>query len=253
MIRLLVANGCSCTRGQELRDPGSSAWPAVLASGLGIPVANLACDGGSNRRIVRTTVGNLDRVCREFGVPVEETLVLCMWTCLFRSEYHLRHGSDRVGRPDLPHEADWKRLGPWNFEKDVSASNTHFRSMLSEQGGAINLMTDWVLLDSYLRSRGAVPRYTFSWDILPSKMPAEAVELCRQLDPSSVYGNEFDGKTNSINQLTWKKFEFGPGKHPLEAGHAYFATLLEAWLRDQGLEFPEGVLAHRADLGGVTS
>ncbi|SDE01974.1 hypothetical protein SAMN05216174_1327 [Actinokineospora iranica] len=219
----------------------------MLASRLGIPVANLASDGGSNRRIVRTTVGNLDRVCREFGVPVEETLVLCMWTCVFRNEYHLRRPRDRTGRTDLPYETDWKRLGPWNFEEDDNASNAHFRSMLSEKGGTINLLTDWVLLDSYLRLRGAVPRYTFAWNVLPSKMPAEAVDLFRQLDRTSVYGNKFESNGNSINQLTWKKFEFGPGKHPLEAGHAYFAALLEAWLRDQGLKFPERALSHRAD------
>ncbi|MEV1118799.1 DUF6071 family protein [Actinosynnema sp. NPDC049800] len=246
MIGLLVANGCSCTRGQELRDPGTSAWPAVLAARLGIPVANLAGDGSSNRRIVRTTVGNLDRVCREFGVPVEETLVMCMWTCVYRSEYHARRRRDRVGHPDLPYETDWKRLGPWNFEEDDGASNAHFRSMLSEEGGTINLLTDWVLLDSYLRLRGAVPRYTFAWNVLPSKLPGEAVELSRQLEPTSVYGNEIGSKGNSINGVTRKKFEFGPGRHPLEAGHAYYATLLETWLRDQGLTFPEHVLAHRA-------
>ncbi|WP_230569112.1 DUF6071 family protein [Saccharothrix luteola] len=60
--------------------------------------------------------------------------------------------------------------------------------MSSERGGTINLLTDWVLLDSCLRLRGAVPRYTFSWDVLPSRMPGEAVELCRQLDPTSVFG-----------------------------------------------------------------
>lgn len=97
--------------------------------------------------------------------------------------------------------------------------------MSSERGGTINLLTDWVLLDSYLRLRGAVPRYTFSWDVLPSRMPGEAVELCRQLDPTSVFGDEVASKGNSINGVTWKKFEFGPGGHPLEAGHAYYAAV----------------------------
>jgi hypothetical protein len=238
VIGLLVTNGCSLTAGQELRDRQSGAWPAVLASRLGVPVANLACGGGSNRRVVRTTVGNLDRVCREFGVPVEETLVLCMWTHLVRGEYHARR-RDREDRPDLPHETDWYRLGTWNLEDDDSASNTYFRSMWSEQGGAINLMTDWVLLDSYLRLRGAVARYAYAGRILPSKLPEEAVELCRQLDRTSVHGGALDSTDNSFVAMTAGVFEFGPRGHPLEVGHAYFAERLEAWLRGQGLEFSE--------------
>ncbi|MEV1118800.1 DUF6071 family protein [Actinosynnema sp. NPDC049800] len=237
MIRLLVANGCSFTAGQELRDRGTGAWPAVLAARLGVPVANLACGGGSNRRTVRTTVGNLDRVCREFGVPVGETLVVCMWTGVNRGEYHRR---DRVDRPDLPHETDWYRLGPWNLADDDGAADEHFRSMWTREGGTITLLTDWVLLDSYLRSRGAVARYTFAWDLLPSKLPGEAVELSRQLDPTSVYGDALGRGGTSFGGSTSGGFEFGPGGHPLEDGHAYFAQRLETWLRDQGLVFPVG-------------
>lgn len=236
MIRLLVANGCSFTRGAELGDPGSTAWPAVLASRLGVPVANLGSDGGSNRRIVRTTVGVLDQVCGEFGVPVEETLVLCMWTCATRGEYHVRRRRDRGNRPDLPYETDWRRLGPWSMEEEGSAANVHFRSMWSKEGGTINLLTDWVLLDTYLRSRGALARYAYAWNVLPSKMPAEAAGLFTQLERTSVYGNTFDSSETSFQNSTRDRFRLGPGLHPLEAAHAYFAARLEEWLRSQELE-----------------
>lgn len=56
MIRLLVANGCSCTRGEELSDPLTQAWPVVLAGLLGVNYVNLGRDGSFNRRIVRSTV-----------------------------------------------------------------------------------------------------------------------------------------------------------------------------------------------------
>ncbi|MEU4765061.1 DUF6071 family protein [Actinosynnema sp. NPDC023794] len=119
------------------------------------------------------------------------------------------------------------------------------RGALVDQGGAINLLTDWVLLDSYLRLRGAVARYAYAGRFLPSKPPEEAVELCRHLDRTSVYGGALDSTDNSFGAMTAGGFEFGPRGHPLEAGHAYFAERLEAWLRGQGLDFSERARAPR--------
>jgi hypothetical protein len=89
MIRLLVANGCSQTRGAELAQPGRDAWPAVVAGMLGVPHVNMARDGASNRRIVRTTVVRLPTICQEAGVQPDETLVLIAWTHTVRHEFYV--------------------------------------------------------------------------------------------------------------------------------------------------------------------
>lgn len=238
MIKLLVANGCSYTRGAELQDPASTAWPARLAKRLGVQVANLASDGGSNRRAVRTTVGNLDRVCRDFDVPVPETLVLCMWTGTARGECHLGRRRDRGKRPDLPYETNWHRLGRWRMREGDRASEAYFRHLWTEQGATIDLLTDWILLDSFLRHRGAVGRYAYAWDILPSKIPDEAATLFDQLDRATVYDNSFQSNETSFYESIRGNFETGEIYHPLEAAHAYFAERLETWLRSQDLAFP---------------
>ena len=63
-ISHLVVNGCSFTYGDNLDDPSTQAWPALLANKLGVPVVNLAWGGSGNDRIYRRTV---DYFFKDFG------------------------------------------------------------------------------------------------------------------------------------------------------------------------------------------
>jgi Family of unknown function (DUF6071) len=237
-VRLLVANGCSYTRGAELADPSREAWPAVLAARLGVPVVNLACDGGSNRRIVRSTVEHLRRVCAQHAVAPAETLVLCMWTGLARGECH-RRGRDRGNRPDLPHEEHWHRLGRWRVDEGDQASEAYFRSLWDEEGATVDTLTDWLLLDAYLRAHGAVARYAFAWNVLPARPSRQARGLYAEIDAGTVYGGAVSSAGVSFYDLVAGRFETGALYHPLAPAHAYLAGEFDRWLRGQGIAVAE--------------
>ena len=88
-VRLLVANGCSNTAGEELRTPEASAWPHLLAARLGVPCVNLAAIGASNRRIIRTTVSAMLAPAGIGGTGYDGVLFVPVWTV------H-RHHEERV-------------------------------------------------------------------------------------------------------------------------------------------------------------
>jgi hypothetical protein len=235
MINLLVANGCSLVRGAELDDPAREAWPALLAARLGVPVVNLGCDCGSNRRIVRTTVTNLDRVCREAGVPVDQAMVVCMWTGLDRAEFCRPgtpdHGGPGHVRPALPHEDSWLRTGNWRIGLDQQ-STAYYRHVWTQPGAAVNWLLDWLLLDGYLRARGTGVRYLYGWDTAPAKPTQQEQELMSTIDLANVYGGRLSSAGNSFVDLSRAHgFPFGPAHHPLAAAHQYLAEQLTAWLR----------------------
>lgn len=235
VIKLLVANGCSYTRGAELERPERQAWPAVLADRIGVPVVNLASDGGSNRRIIRTTVTNLGRVCAEHGVGPQESLVVCMWTGTARSEHRCPQSPDRGNRPDRPFETDWHRLGRWRIAERDKASKAYFRHLWDDGGSTIDLLLDWLLLDSYLRRVGATARFCFAWDVLPDVLPPEAVGLAAGIDATRLYGGELRSDRSSFYGSIVGRYPTGKIYHPLAGAHTAFADLLDAWLSSDGV------------------
>lgn len=237
MIKLVVANGCSYTRGAELGSPDKESWPVVLGRLLDVPVVNLASDGGSNRRIVRTTVANIERVSEEFGVPLSATAVVCMWTGMARNECYGGRRRDRGNRPDLPYETRWHRLGRWRIEEGDNRSEAYFRHLWNEQGAVIDLLTDWIMLDAFLDSRGVAARYAFSWDVLPSRIDEEGRDLISRIRPSSVFGNKIQSKGSSFYDLIRGVHDTGNLYHPLAPAHEYFARQLAEWLSSTGLRF----------------
>ncbi|MEU8310467.1 DUF6071 family protein [Actinomadura sp. NPDC048955] len=235
-VRLLVANGCSYTRGAEL-GRAEDAWPALVADALGIPWVNLGCDGGSNRRVVRTTVGNLDRLAAEHQVRVEDVLVICMWTGLSRHECFTRARDKGHGfRPALPDELHWHRLGKWRIQMKDRLAEAYYRHLWSERASLTNFALDWLMLDGYLRSRGACARYAFAWDVLRFDRDDQSRALLASLDPAAVYGGTATHSRTSFNDEITGRFPLGDMQHPLEEAHAAFGASMTRWLRTQGID-----------------
>lgn len=57
----LYFNGCSHTYGDDLIDPYSQSWPAVLSKELGFDFLNDSISGGTNDRILYRTIKNIDQ------------------------------------------------------------------------------------------------------------------------------------------------------------------------------------------------
>ncbi|MEU3374631.1 DUF6071 family protein [Streptomyces sp. NPDC006660] len=234
-VRLLVANGCSYTRGAEL-GRAQDAWPTLVANALDVPWVNLGCDGGSNRRVVRTTVGQLDRLAAEHRVSVEEVLVICMWTGLSRHECFTRRRDKGHGyRPNLPDELRWHRLSRWRIQIEDQLSEAYYRHLWSAQGAMTNFALDWLMLDGYLRSRGVQGKYVFAWDVLRFRQDEQTRRLLSGLDPATVYGGSVTNSRTSFYTDIIGRFPTGDMQHPLEEAHASFSSSLTDWLRDHGI------------------
>lgn len=57
----LYFNGCSHTWGDDLADPSTTAWPAVLSKTLGVEFMNDSASGGTNDRIMYRTIKNINQ------------------------------------------------------------------------------------------------------------------------------------------------------------------------------------------------
>lgn len=228
MIRLLVANGCSQTRGAELAQPERDAWPAVLARTLGVPHVNLARDGASNRRIVRTTVARLPPTCRDADVQPDETLVLIAWTHSARSEYYVP-GKRPQPADHHPVEHNWEDIGPWRMDAGHRPSRAFYDYLWSDEGQVTNLFLDWLLLDRFIRLEGYRVRYLFAGPELLG-VPEPARGFVAQLPAHATFGGLPPKPGTSFLDMSEGR-ELGPGGHPLEDSHALFAAALAKWLR----------------------
>jgi hypothetical protein len=119
-----VTNGCSFTFGDELDDPKTQAWPALLAKRLGLPIVNLALPGSGNDCILRRTTEYLYK-----GLPKDsKPLVVIAWSQDWRREewftdYYGCKGHNNYGIVCLPHGSpcnDYERvmLDNWS-EEDI--------------------------------------------------------------------------------------------------------------------------------------
>jgi Family of unknown function (DUF6071) len=230
MIRLLVTNGCSCTRGEELPDPSTQAWPVVLGKFLGVPQVNLARDGSSNRRIVRSTVASIDRVRAQHEVRPGEVLTLLAWTQSSRHEYYSRRERPevRTGPADQPVDRNWQRIGPWRQDAGHRPSAAFYDHLWSDEGQLTNLFLDWVLLDRFLRHEGYQGRYAFAFPVAPG-IPEPALQFARQLHGDTVWGGLPPTPGKSFLEMP-AGMPRGPGGHPLAEGHEWFATSLAEWV-----------------------
>jgi len=230
MIRLLAANGCSFTRGQELKDPATEAWPAVLATALGVPCVNLASDGASNRRIVRTTVASLASICRDASVRPDEVLVVILWTYTSRHEYYaVGHPKRFFSRNHTPTDT-WIDINPWRERAGHRPSRAFYDHLWSEEGQVTNLLLDWLLLDRFLRQEGYQARYGYATPDLPV-IPEPARWFVPQLPSGTTFGGVPPVKGKSFTELVDDR-ERGPEGHPLAEGHAIFGRTLADWLTD---------------------
>lgn len=233
--RLIVANGCSCTRGEELIDPGRDAWPAVLSRRMGVEHVNLARDGSSNRRIVRSTVARLQTVLHEQGAEPADVLVIIAWTQVSRHEYfsEIEAPERRSGPGDGPVDRHWQRIGPWRRDAGHRPSKAFYKYLWDPNGQLINFFTDWILLDSFLQQVGVTARYAHTFPLVES-LHSEPSTLAGYLNPESIWGGIPPVLGHSFLEMP-SKMPRGPGGHPLCDGHQWFAGRLEEWLRGRGM------------------
>lgn len=247
MIRLLVTNGCSCAVGKEMEHPARDGWPTVLAESLGVELVNLARNGSSNRRIIRTLVEQLPTVIKQSGYAPDEIMTMVSWSETSRHEHYVgkKRSLRRFNVGDRFHDG-WQRIGSWRVAEGHKGSIAFYDHLWNDDGQLANHFLDWLMMDALLRDTGVHPRYNFAFPI-PRELPSPAVVAAEQLDPTRTFGGIPPRPGTCFLEMP-KEFARGPGGHSLEEGHRWFAGQLRTWLEsDERLPLPSRQTARHQD------
>ncbi|MGF6813065.1 lysophospholipase L1-like esterase [Paraburkholderia sp. Clong3] len=238
-VGLLYANGCSMTYGYELIDDPHThvclddvyreahAWPARLAARLGDwRVVNDSIPGGSNDRILRTTIKwMLNYLAAEGEAGRQRLLVVIGWSDPMRREYFI--------------DDDWKQTIPYHDYPDqpsLNRLNAIYREVAwNDHESAARFATQALALQAFMQHHGV--RFLF-FDALKSCQetfaPARAeVAHVRAIDSRTYlhFANCGGSMASILSAVTpnWK------GRHPAEDGHDYWAGLLADHLQREDL------------------
>jgi hypothetical protein len=232
-IRLVVANGCSFTYGTCLARPEQSCWARLLADALDAPLVNIAAGGGSNRRLVRTTVEQLPRIAAEAGCRPAETLFVAMWAELPRWEVYDPGTPDAGFLPGSFTDRPWHRLGIWSMDRGYPPARRYYRYLQHDQGDFLSFLLGYGLLECFLRVQGFQYAFTLAEDLLPSGFrPADYRELTALIDDRHLAGGWDGCRERSFAEVIKARGLPMSGRppgvtrgrgHPTEAAHRAYA------------------------------
>ena len=148
----LVANGCSHTAGAEIEFPMQGkcydkAWPKHLADMLGYSHTNLSISGGSQKRIIRTTIEFIGNYLIE-GKDLKDLFVIVLWPSPYRTELYI---------PDMPGRegTNWHTFAVGNkykgFPKDVTNFYKYWVLTYDTEQANVSYLLDVITLQSYLK------------------------------------------------------------------------------------------------------
>jgi len=205
--------GCSFTAGEELPDPATQAWPALLAVTNNWSVTNLGKGGGSNDRNIRIVFEEVNRY----------DLIVVAWTQPDRFE--VPYDNDLL---DINVNTARKRNIKWVDEY----YSLHYDRLYSYK----KWFRQIIMLQSYLKQleKPYIFCSTFGmWSDLRQELYDEysvkLVDLIMQVDPR--YYVEWP----RWGMIDWQgDCPKGPGGHPLELGHKRIAEKINEHIRNLG-------------------
>ena len=126
----LLVNGCSFSAGSTMQGNVPWIWPMIISENFS-EVHNISKAGGSNDRILRTTMN----FCKK---NMEDYLVIIQWTSTFRHEYY----SNQYGWLNIT-----CNVGDSNVTQLINESNKHNNSIeVTDEKG--NIITNEFMLDA---------------------------------------------------------------------------------------------------------
>ena len=236
-VDCLYINGDSWAYGSELRntsrldvtndfDPVHNTyrqrvnWAGVLGEQLGLPVVNNSWAGGSNQRIMRTTLSDITNLKREGRRP----LAVIAWTQMQRFELfdnEAGHYHEFVG----PSASNNPKIGLEVWEK-----------YSSDRSDLVAYLQQVIFMDAFLKIN-KVPYlgtnvFRHNWNILEdnAKDPDMAPYLYQLSNTVKVADHLYNV---SISQILTPHLDvvYGAGGHPLERGQEIIAEHLHSKLK----------------------
>lgn len=221
----LFANGCSFTHGHtgwdNDKNPPDWVWPSVMSSNFEKTV-NLAWQGGSNARIVRTTLDFFDKID-----DPSNWLAIIQWSAYIRLEFHDEESDTYFGfcgandQPVLTGSDTVKFVTiPPRFQKKIrfhlDTLHTQSRRHLIEQF----VYQQFVLSEFFTRKN---IKFLFIGMNSSSQLPVNFTHPLLKLIPSN---NVLLPMTRFVNQNTPNLIESESDTHPNKMGHAVIANYI---------------------------
>ena len=230
---LLFANGCSHTAGAEIEFPMQGecydkAWPKHLANIWGCDHVNLSKSGGSQKRIIRTTINFIGNYLLE-GKDLKDIFVIILWPGPYRTE---------LFDPSFPtiYGDGWRTFCVGNDYKNISKDMENFyKSWVlaydNETAKVTNLL-DVISLQSYLKF-WKIKYFFFRASSTQLSTRDSHQPLAAQIDERLFPGAWRDGAcfTDLLDVSPHNFSEFSRFRHYGEDGHKYFATVLDKMIK----------------------
>jgi hypothetical protein len=213
---MILTVGCSFTAGEELSNPVTDSWPALVSQEFNLPLHNLGLGGGSNDYIFRTVIEETTK--QPFDIVIVE------WTEPSRMEVWWEQGNTSV---NVTANSRFKQIGDFAWMRDF------YKHSYNDFFGFRKQAVQCIALQEYLKSIGQ--RYLFTnlsgfrphgyWEEYRDQLG----HLWDKVDTTYFVGWPHDGF------LEWQgDCPKGPGGHPLELGHQRIASKINEHIRSLG-------------------
>lgn len=204
-VDTLYCNGDSWAHGVELENTDDS-FVNVVAKNYKLPVINSSRPGGSNQRILRTTIEDVSRLLIQDKKP----FVLLAWTLPHRFELY---STDKK---------EFATFSSPNSAADEQLGNTIWSKWSSNKTDVINFLTQVISLQSFLKQNNIPYFMTNIFKIAYELLDDEKIKLYQSQIDTNFYMYNLP-----LNVLLTPYINIKWGiDHPLEEGHLIIAKFL---------------------------
>jgi hypothetical protein len=220
------------TMGAELADPGRTTFAALVASHFGLDLFNAGYGGGSNDRILRTTLMWLSEYFQDGGKP-DDLFVLIGWTGPDRREVGL---SEEEGT--LNPNFFWRNVHMYSRLADSTPDLDQLRKIIirsfwSDRESMTRFLVAANALQGVLASYGI--RYLFVHSVPACPVHPELAAIAGSINAGRFFRFlEPQGDFFSLSRDVWR-VPMGPSQHPLEEGHLHWSGLLIEHIIQSGM------------------
>ena len=228
----LYFNGCSHTYGQDLDQPASQSWPAVLAKHIDCDFLNDAVNGNANDHIIYRTLKNADQFDK----------IYIAWTYIerftrYRSDnnYTVNFNSNLINRL-YGNDANFVNYGKLHYAiwyNDLYSFKLWLQNIIMMQRYLESLKKPYVMVNS---SNNNIDRWTTTWENFNSSV--QSLLCFDNMNDDQLYQEHEEiqqllKKINFEHYIGWNNwwitkdsFPTGPTGHYLSQGHEHIAKYI---------------------------
>lgn len=251
-ITHIYANGCSNSCAIDPETPGqptvrtNDVYPGILAKKLNIPTyTNEALGGGSNDRIIRTTLEWVSNYLGR-GHDPERLFVIIGWTQCYRKEFTWNKVEELKENTFLKEFYPFNRFWPGAMETDeseyfVGKCKDFWRLWLAHGVNDFFEQEQWLLkvigLQSFFKTQSIKHLFINTAGFFTFKELLPLAELIDQVYYYNMFDPDLETAHLRSNKVLFGKefetqFKIGWNGHFSEDFHQHFANLLEEYIHE---------------------